>query len=230
MMLNSSLPLMGLLIGGVRPLGKRASPSGIAKAPIMAPVLLRRIGLQGDEQGDTVRHGGPEKAVHHYPFDHYAPWKSEIGPHALLDQPGAFGENVSTTGLTESDVAIGDIFRLGHALVQVSQGRQPCWKLNERFADIRMARRVQVTGRTGWYYRVLEEGIVSPGDGLKLVERTNEYWTINRVLHHFYVDTMNADALRQISELPALAQGWRDHAAKRFATGIVEDWSRRLDG
>jgi MOSC domain-containing protein YiiM len=98
-------------------------------------------------------------------------------------------------------------------LVQVGQGRQPCWKLNERFADIRMARRVQVTGRTGWYYRVLEEGTVSPGDGLKLVERTSEYWTINRVWHHFYVDTMNADALRQISELPALAQAWRDHAA-----------------
>jgi MOSC domain-containing protein YiiM len=110
------------------------------------------------------------------------------------------------------------------------QGRQPCWKLNERFADIRMARRVQISGRTGWYYRVLEEGIVSPGDALKLVERTNEYWTINRVWHHFSVDTMSADALRQIVELPALAQGWRDHAAKRLATGAVEDWSRRLDG
>jgi MOSC domain-containing protein YiiM len=230
MISKSSFPLMGLLIGGVRPLGKRAAPSGIAKAPLMAPVLLRRIGFQGDEQGDRVRHGGPEKAVHHYPFDHLAPWKSEIGPHALLDQPGAFGENVSTTGLAEADVAIGDIFRLGHALVQVSQGRQPCWKLNERFSDIRMARRVQVTGRTGWYYRVLEEGIVSPSDGLKLVERTNEDWTINRVWHHFYVDTMNADALRQIAELPALAQGWRDYAAKRLAAGIVEDWSRRLEG
>lgn len=177
-----------------------------------------------------MRHGGPEKAVHHYPFDHYAKWKSEIGSHALLDRPGAFGENVSTTGLTEADVAIGDIFRLGHALVHVSQGRQPCWKLNERFADIRMARRVQVSGRTGWYYRVLEEGIVSPDDSLKLVERTNEYWTIHRVWHHFFVDTMNAGALRQIAELPALAQKWQDHAAKRLGTGMVEDWSRRLDG
>lgn len=225
---RSSTPLLGLLVGGVRPLGKRAAPSGIAKVPVVGPVLLRRTGLEGDAQGDMLRHGGPEKAVHHYPFDHYAEWKSEIEPIALLDQPGAFGENVSTTGLTEADVAVGDIFRLGRALIQVSQGRQPCWKLNERFADARMARRVQDTGRTGWYYRVLEEGVVAPGDLLALVERVSEDWPISRVWHHFYVDTMNADALRQIATLPALAQSWRDHASKRLATRAVEDWSSRL--
>jgi MOSC domain-containing protein YiiM len=157
-------------------------------------------------------------------------WKSEIGPNDLLDQPGAFGENVSTAGLTEVDIAVGDIFRLGRALIQVSQGRQPCWKLNERFADVRMARRVQETGRTGWYYRVLEEGVVAPDDTLTLVERGDGEWSIHRIWHHFYVDTMNVDALRQIAVLPALAQGWRNHAAKRLDTRIVEDWSRRLDG
>jgi MOSC domain-containing protein YiiM len=193
-------------------------------------VLLRRTGLEGDAQGDMLRHGGPEKAVHHYPFDHYVEWKSEIGPNALLDQPGASGENVSTAGLTEADVAIGDIFRLGRALIQVSQGRQPCWKLNERFADARMARRVQDSGRTGWYYRVLEEGVAVPGDLLALVERVSEDWTIRRVWHYFYVDTMNADALRQIAALPSLARGWRDHAAKRLATRAVEDWGTRLEG
>lgn len=160
---GASKPLVGLLVGGVKPLGKRGAPSGIVKSPVEHPVFLSRNGLEGDAQGDTGRHGGPEKAVHHYPFDHYREWQSEIGPHSLLDRPGAFGENVSTAGLTEADVAIGDIFRLGHALIQVSQGRQPCWKLNERFADARMARRVQEAGRTGWYYRVLEEGAVAPG-------------------------------------------------------------------
>jgi MOSC domain-containing protein YiiM len=230
MMANQSFPVLGVLIGGVRPLGKRAAPSGIAKAPVAAPLFLRRSGFEGDAQGDTVRHGGPEKAVHHYAFDHYAQWKSEIGPRALLDQPGAFGENVSTTGVTEADVAIGDVFRLGHALLQVSQGRQPCWKLNERFGDARMARRVQDSGRTGWYYRVLEDGVVAPGDLLTLVERTNEDWTIRRVWYHFYVDTMNADALQQIAALPALAKGWRDYAAKRLATRAVEDWKSRLEG
>ncbi|MCB8819410.1 MOSC domain-containing protein [Microvirga rosea] len=226
---NQSIPLLGLLVGSVRPLGKKAPPSGIAKSPVGFPVLLRCNGLAGDAQGDTLRHGGPEKAVHHYPFDHYVKWTSEIGPDVLLGQPGAFGENLSTSGLTEADVAIGDIFRLGRALIQVSQGRQPCWKLNERFADIRMARRVQESGRTGWYYRVLEDGLVAPDDLLTLVERGHEDWTIRRVWHHFYVDTMNADALRQIAELPALAQGWRNHAAKRLAAKAVEDWSSRLD-
>ena len=229
-MQGAPIPLLGLLVGAVQPLGKKSAPSGIAKSPVVTTVFLSRSGFDSDAQGDTVRHGGPEKAVHHYPFDHYMTWKSEIGSNDLLDQPGAFGENVSTAGLTEVDIAVGDIFRLGRALIQVSQGRQPCWKLNERFADVRMSRRVQETGRTGWYYRVLEEGVVAPDDTLTLVERGDEEWSIHRIWHHFYVDTMNADALRKIAVLPALAQGWRNHAAKRLDTKLVEDWSKRLDG
>ena len=149
---GASVPLLGLLVGGVRPLGKRRAPSGIAKSPVAHPVFLHRNGFEGDARGDTIRHGGSEKAVHHYPFDHYADWESEIGPNALLARPGAFGENVSTRGLVEADVAVGDVFRLGQAVIEVSQGRQPCWKLNERFADVRMAKCVQESGRTGWYY------------------------------------------------------------------------------
>ncbi len=227
---HRSTPLLGLLVGGVRPLGRRAAPSGIEKAPVLSPILLRRSGFEGDSQGDTVRHGGPEKAVHHYSFDHYATWISEIGSNTVLEQPGGFGENLATSGLEEADVAIGDIFRLGRALIQVSQGRQPCWKLNERFSNPSMARRVQESGRTGWYYRVLAEGLVAPDDTLTLVARGSEDWTIRRVWHHFYVDTMNADALRQIATLPSLARGWRDHAAKRLATRAVEDWGTRLEG
>ena len=136
-------PLHALLTGKVKPLGKRGAPSGIAKTPVKDPIMLGPTGFEGDAQGDTKHHGGPEKAVHHYPFDHYAAWTSEIGPHARLAEPGAFGENLSTLGLTEDVVAIGDIFSLGSAVLQVSQGRQPCWKLNERFEIPDMARRVQ---------------------------------------------------------------------------------------
>ncbi|CAM5218750.1 hypothetical protein BTHI11S_05812 [Bosea thiooxidans] len=136
----TDLPLRGLLIGPARPLGPRGVPSGIAKSRVSGAVALSETGFQGDVQGDPVRHGGPEKAVHHYPFEHYACWARELGPHPLLAAPGAFGENIATIGLTEEDVAIGDVFELGTAIVEVSQGRQPCWKLNERFGRASMAR------------------------------------------------------------------------------------------
>ena len=90
--------------------------SGIAKHPVAGPLILDSQGFPGDEQADRRVHGGPEKAVHHYPRDHYATWTGELGPLPLLESPGAFGENVSATGLTEAGVAVGDIFRLGGAL------------------------------------------------------------------------------------------------------------------
>ncbi|AJC79766.1 MOSC domain-containing protein [Rhizobium etli bv. phaseoli str. IE4803] len=222
--------LRGLLIGKVAPLGARASPSGIAKSPVKGPVWLRETGFERDAQGDTRRHGGVEKAVHHYPLDHYDDWRAELGGLSLLDGPGAFGENVSTNGLRESDVAIGDVFRTGSAIIQVSQGRQPCWKLNERFARPTMARDVQRTGRTGWYYRVLEPGTVSPDDSLVRVERPTPEWTIERIWRAFYIDTMKGSELSGIANLTTLAQGWRDHAARRLETGRIEDWRSRLEG
>ena len=222
--------LNGLLVGEVSPLGKRGAPSGIAKTPVQGRVWLGETGFAGDAQGDTRRHGGIEKAVHHYPFDHYAEWRTELGPLAVLSEPGAYGENLSTVGLTEADVAVGDVFAIGRAIVQVSQGRQPCWKLNERFAISSMARDVQRTGRTGWYYRVLKAGLVSPSDSMIRVERRSPDWTIARIWRAFYVDTMNRAELAAIAELPSLAQGWRDHAARRLKTNRIEDWTARLEG
>ena len=226
----TAIPLLSLRIGTVSPLGARAAPSGIAKQAMDRPLHLSQTGLAGDEQGDAVRHGGPEKAVHHSPFEHYAEWTGDIGPHPLLTGPGAFGENLSTTGLTEQAVAIGDVFRLGTVLLEVSQGRQPCWKLNERFGRPDMAREVQATGRTGWYYRVLETGIVSPGDGLTLQERRAPEWTLTRIWRTFYIDPLNREELAGIAALDRLAEGWRSHATRRLASNRVEDWTRRLAG
>ena len=226
----TAVPLLSLRVGTVAPLGARAAPSGIAKQAADRPLLLSQTGLAGDEQGDTVRHGGPEKAVHHYPFDHYADWIDDLGPHPLLAGPGAFGENLSTMGLTEETVAIGDVFRLGAAVIEVSQGRQPCWKLNERFGRPEMAREVQTTGRTGWYYRVLEAGIVSPGDNLLLLERRAPEWTLARIWRTFYIDPLNREELAGIAALDRLAEGWRSHAVRRLESNRVEDWTRRLAG
>lgn len=225
-----TVPLLSLRIGAVAPLGARAVPSGIAKHAADGPLLLLQTGFRGDEQGDTVRHGGPEKAMHHYPFDHYAAWARDLGPHPLLAGPGAFGENLSTSGLTEDTVAIGDVFRLGGAIIEVSQGRQPCWKLNERFGRPDMAREVQTSGRTGWYYRVLETGRVSPEDSLTLQERRAPEWTLARIWRTFYIDPLNRRELAGIAALDRLAEGWRSHAARRLASNTVEDWTRRLAG
>ena len=217
-----------LLVGQVAPLGETLS--GIAKAPVAGPVRLTATGFEGDAQADSRVHGGLDKAVHHYPFDHYALWRAEVGERPALATPGGFGENLSTQGLDETQVAIGDVFRLGSALIEVSQGRQPCWKLNLRFGVQDMARRVQASGRTGWYYRVLEAGEVAAGDQLELVERRAPEWTIERLWRTLYVDVLDRQELQAMAGLELLPDGWRRYAQRRLATRRVEDWSARLDG
>ncbi|WCR09362.1 MOSC domain-containing protein [Paracoccus stylophorae] len=224
------MPRLTILTGRAAPLADSGQLSGIDKTPVSAALMLDTNGLAGDEQGDLRHHGGPEKAVHHYARDHYAAWQAEIGDLPVLAAPGAFGENLSQHGLTESDVAVGDIFRLGKALIQVSQGRQPCWKLNHRFGVRDMARRVQDSGRTGWYYRVLQPGIVAPGDDLHLIDRIAPDWTIRRLWHVMYVDRLNRHDLAQMAALDVLAEGWRRYAARRLDSGRVEDWRGRLEG
>ena len=219
-----------LMTGRIAPLSGTETPSGIIKTCVDRPLKLGPNGFESDEQADLRVHGGPQKAVHHYPHEHYAPWRSELGALPALEAPGGFGENISTEGLTETTVAVGDIFRLGSAVVQVSQGRQPCWKLNRRFDVPDMARRVQDTGRTGWYYRVLQPGTVAPGDRLELTDRVAPDWTLHRLWHALYVDRMNLSELEGIAALDVLADGWRKYAVRRLANRRVEDWSPRLDG
>ncbi len=137
-----------LLAGKARAYTRPGTMSGIDKRPLAGAVRIGELGIEGDEQDDLRVHGGPDKAVHHYAFDHYAAWRNDLGTLPLLEAPGAFGENISTRGITEAEVCLGDSFALGDALLEVSQGRQPCWKLNDRFGVADMARRVQATGRS----------------------------------------------------------------------------------
>ncbi|KFA38520.1 molybdenum cofactor sulfurase, partial [Xanthomonas vasicola pv. musacearum NCPPB 4384] len=153
-----AIKIDSVAIGRVRDFTRPGSRSAIDKRALQGAVQVGIEGLEGDEQGDLRVHGGPDKAIHHYPRDHYAAWRNELGTHALLEAAGAFGENLSSVGLTEADVCLGDRFALGTAVVEVSQLRQPCWKLSDRFGVRELARRVQETGRTGWYYRVLQPG------------------------------------------------------------------------
>jgi len=213
-------PVRRLAIGPVllgRPVPFRGGErSAIAKRPAAGPVALGRLGLEGDEQADKVHHGGPDMAVHHYPYDHYPFWEVALGGHDLLAAPGAFGENISTVGLTEGEACIGDRFRLGTALVEISQGRQPCWKIDHKFQRKGITARVVQTGRCGWYYRVLEPGTLSEGDGLELVERGHGEWSVERVFA-LLVRGRPAEhgELEELAALPALCEEWRGRAAKR---------------
>lgn len=219
-----------VLTGIVAPLGDDGRMSGIGKRPAAPPWTITTLGVQGDAQADARHHGGPEKAVHHYDFGHYPAWRAEIGERPALTAPGGFGENLSTTGWDESQVHIGDILRFGSAVLQVSQGRQPCWKLNVRFACADMALRVQSSGRTGWYYRVLEEGLATPEDDLRLIGRLQPSWPLTRIIALLYRKTGDRADLTAMAELPELAEGWRVLARRRLERNAVEDWSRRLVG
>ncbi|MCO5054105.1 MOSC domain-containing protein [Thermomonas sp.] len=218
-----------LLTGTARPYTRPGSRSGIDKQPRTDSVQLGALGFEGDEQGDPRVHGGPDKAVHHYAFEHYPAWRRELGNLPVLQQPGAFGENLSTQGLTEADVCLGDRFALGDALLEVSQGRQPCWKLNDRFDLPDMARRVQASGRTGWYYRVLQPGRVQRGDSLRLFERAHPDWPLTRLARLIYDRVLDPVLLEPALALPLVAS-WRKLFERRLQLGSIEHWSKRIDG
>lgn len=218
-----------LLTGVAVPYTRPGSRSGIAKSPRVGPVQIGELGLRGDEQGDLRVHGGVDKAVHHYPFEHYAAWRAELGDLPVLDVAGAFGENLSSRGLDEGTVCIGDVYALGSAVLEVSQGRQPCWKLNDRFGVADMARRVQDTGRTGWYYRVLEPGSAQAGDALTLRERPCPTWPLRRLMRLLAERVLDPAQLGEALALP-LVPSWRTLLERRLASSQVEGWERRIDG
>lgn len=207
--------ILEVLTGKVRPFRGEAEPSAIGKHPVAGPVAIGALGLGGDEQADRVHHGGVDKAVHHYAADHYPWWRDQLGDHSLLAGPGAFGENISTAGLDEDSVCLGDRFRLGTALVEVSQARQPCWKLDHRFAADVLARMVR-SGRTGWYYRVLEPGHVQAGDWLELVDRPHPDWPLSSLFALIIgggAKDRPAD-LRALKAVPALSESWQGRLAR----------------
>ena len=216
-------------VGTLAPIGPANIPSGIRKAPVAGSVAVHANGLEGDEQGDGRHHGGPDKAVHAYPLQSYPLWTADLPDMAAEMQPGAFGENLVVEGTGEADVCLGDRWRLGSALLEVSQSRQPCWRLNLRFGRPDMARRVQDTGRTGWYFRVLEVGEISAGDTAHLVERPHPDWPLDRVWYLLYRDTQDRAALAAFAALSGLPERWRALGEARLSSGQTEDWSRRIE-
>ncbi|MNO14462.1 6-N-hydroxylaminopurine resistance protein [compost metagenome] len=187
--------------------------SGFVKTPVTGRIYLSSLNLEGDGQADLVHHGGADKAVCVYPFERYAYWEQELG---LSLKPGAFGENLTTEGMLEDRICIGDIFQFGEAFVQVSQPRQPCYKIAARYGVKELPVMVQQTGYTGYYFRVLQEGRVAPEDTLCLKQRHLAGITIQYANEIMFHDKKNAAGIQNVLDVEELSSSWRETLTTRL--------------
>lgn len=188
--------------------------TAIFKAPVNHAVRLRTLNLDGDRQADLSVHGGAEKAVYAYPSEHYDFWRKEL-PGVELPW-GSFGENFTTEGLQEDTTFIGDRFRIGSAVVMVTQPRMPCYKLGVKFGRDDMVKRFLASRRTGFYFSVLEEGQVRAGDALELLSQDGSNLAVSEVTRLYAGKTPDSGSLRRVLEAPALPASWRDYFLRRF--------------
>ena len=188
--------------------------TGIFKDPVEGRVRVRTLNLDGDRQSDLSVHGGPQKAVYLYPSEHYEFWKQELPD---MDLPwGMFGENLTTTGLFETEVHIGDTFRAGSAELMVTQPRMPCYKLGIRFGRADMIKRFLVSERSGFYFSVLKEGDVGAGEELELLERNDSGVRVVDITRLYSSEKENVALLRRAIATEALPESWREYFLKRI--------------
>ncbi|MGE7632852.1 MOSC domain-containing protein [Bacillus paramycoides] len=200
--------------------------TGIYKKQVKEPVFLSFLKFNGDGQADLVHHGGVDKAVCVYSGDHYPYWEKELNQELVY---GAFGENITVRGMREEDVCIGDTFQLGEATVQITQPRQPCFKLAKKYNIPKLPLYFQDTGYTGFYFRVLKEGWISPIDTLKLLKPDPKGVSVsfaNRIMHK---EKQNFEGLKRILEVNALSASWRKTFEKRIK-GEEINTKERLEG
>lgn len=188
--------------------------TGLFKKATIESVFLNKTNVQGDGQADLVHHGGEDKAVCVYPFEHYCYWEDTLNQKLEF---GAFGENITVIGMTERDVCIGDVFQIGEAVVQISQPRQPCYKLAARYDRKELPVMVQTTGFTGYYFRVLTEGLVAPNAKIQLLEPHSRKRTVQWANEIMYHDKTNVDGIKALIELDVLSTSWRKTLQKRIA-------------
>ena len=183
--------------------------TGIFKEPVAGRVMLRTLNLDGDGQADLSVHGGPSKAVYAYPSEHYEYWRQEL-PEMELPW-GMFGENFTTEGLNEAALNIGDRFRIGSAVVMVTEPRMPCYKLGIRFGRTDIIKKFLVSERTGFYLAVLQEGAVGAGDPFVLIEKNEPSVRVSDVTRLYTRERHNAELLGRALKVEALPEGWRTY-------------------
>lgn len=214
------LTITGLFAGQVRAMPGDGRPTAIFKQPVDGRVRIGPEGLDCDAQADRRVHGGPEKAVHHFPLETHARLAQAFPEAAGTLGAGGLGENLSTTGVTEDGVCIGDVFRLGSARVQLCQPRTPCWKIEARHGVDGMTRYIADAGIAGWYYRVLASGEVGLGDELELLERAADAITVADFWRTVHEHRPAHAALERLLAAPGLASGWQRKLRDRL------DWLR----
>jgi MOSC domain-containing protein YiiM len=191
--------------------GEQELRTGGAKRPV-SRALLRFDNFDGDGQADLENHGGADKAVCVYPLDHYAHWRRALGREL---EAAAFSENLTVSGALETDVCVGDVFRAGRAIVQVSQPRMPCGKLAARNGERMLARWMSETGYTGFYMRVLSEGPVAAGDAFDIVEKHPDCISIADVNDVIYGRSRDITLIERLAGMPEFAAGGRALFAER---------------
>jgi MOSC domain-containing protein YiiM len=194
--------------------------TGILKKPVSGTVQLRTLNLDGDRQADLSVHGGPHKAVYAYPSEHYPDWRSEL-PGSDLPW-GMFGENFTTLGMAEDDLHVGDRFRIGSSIVMVRQPRTPCYKLAARFQRDDMLERFLLSGRSGVYFSVEQEGTVAAGDTIEVLTRERGGITISEMNRLFVREKYNQDLLYKAVHTAALPEGWREYFAERLHRPVAK--------
>ena len=215
--MKSNAKLISVNVGLPRVVMSYGDPvsTGIFKEPVSGRVMLRTLNLDGDGQADLSVHGGPSKAVYVYPSEHYDYWKKEL-PQMQLSW-GMFGENFTTTGLFESGLNIGDKFRVGSAVVLVTEPRMPCYKLAIKFGRPDIAKRFLESQRTGFYFGVLQEGEVGLGDPIELIEKSERSVRVSDITQLYTREKHNIGLLRRAIKVEALPESWKIYFQKRLA-------------
>ncbi|MDB6121706.1 MAG: molybdenum cofactor biosysynthesis protein [Pedosphaera sp.] len=198
--------------------GDKVVVTGIFKTPISGRVQVGTLGLQGDGQADLENHGGIYKAVYTYPAEHYAYWAHELGRNDFSF--GQFGENLTVEGWIEDQVHIGDVFRIGSVLLEVTQPRVPCYKLAAKMNLPTFPKLFAKSGRVGFYQRVLSKGALAAGDGIERVKTNEQGVTVREIMDVMYFQRNNVELMKRAIAIPALTPSWRDEFKERLGMAL----------
>ena len=206
---------------------KDHEPSAIAKSQMIQPALLTNLGIDGDEQYETRFHGGIDRALCHYPSEHYHYWQTQYPTLSPLFKAPAFGENISTLGLTEENAFMGDIYQLGDAIIQITQPRSPCYKLNYHLQIPNLSQIMQDTAYCGWLYRVIKEGMITPDSTMKLLSRPGTL-SVKRAIDIAFNEPFNEENTLILLSSPGLSTSWTRTMQNRLLTKTIEPFHFRL--